>query len=375
MLDQFLKVTANTTKHRAIWTGDDAVRLVQVLAYEAALVGFSVHIRFKTILLVSVLGLAVLFVFKSFTLPILRSGSVATLTAVDVNGDSQYLLIRGRNRKNPVLLFLHGGPGMPAMFLAHSFQSQLESDFVVVHWDQRAAGKSYVAGIDPRTISTRQYLDDLYVVADMLRDQFDQEKIYLLGHSHGSYLGVLASFEMPEKFTAYIGVGQVVDGEKARAYQMTELRNRQAGSDIAPETEINSANMEGLLFQAGGVLYCCQSFTPLLLAGLFAPEYSLWDAYNVKRGSVFSSQHMRYDVISKPLGSAVQHLSIPVYFISGVHDLTTPTAISRAYFETMTAPKKAFFEIDEAAHFPFFEQPEKFAEVLTTIRNETAGLD
>jgi pimeloyl-ACP methyl ester carboxylesterase len=336
-------------------------------------VAFRVHIRIRAMLLAVVLGLVILFVFKSFTLPILGSGSVAQLTRVEVNGNSQYLLIRGRNREKPVLLFLHGGPGMPAMFLAHSFQSDLERDFVVVHWDQRAAGKSFVADIDPRTISTRQYLDDLYVVVDMLRDQFGQDKIYLLGHSHGSYLGVLASFEKPEKFQAYIGVGQVVDSEKARAYQEVELRTRLEEIGIGPETEINSANMESLLFQVGGALYCCQSFTPLLLTGLVAPEYSLLDAYNVKRGSDFSSQHMRYDVILEPLGDAIQKLSMPVYFISGAHDLTTPTAISRAYFESMVAPKKAFFEIDEAAHFPFFEQPREFADILVKIKGETIG--
>ena len=110
------------------------------------------------------LGLALLilvYAFKAFTVPILEKGSVATLQGIAVNGDRQYLLTRGRNRENPVLLFVHGGPGMPAMFLAHSFQRELERDFVMVHWDQRAAGKSFATGTDPSTISTSQYLDDL----------------------------------------------------------------------------------------------------------------------------------------------------------------------------------------------------------------------
>lgn len=324
-------------------------------------------------ILAAVVAVLLLYTFKSFTLPILEKDSVAELASIEVNGDRQYLLIRGRSRENPVLLFLHGGPGMPAMFLAHSFQRELERNFVVVHWDQRAAGKSFVTGIDPETISTSQYLEDLFVVVDQLREQFGQEKIYLLGHSHGSYLGILAASQRPEAFRAYVGVGQVVDEEAAFAYQKAELSRRGAEIGLGPDTELTRANIEHFVFQAGGGLHCCQSFVPLLLTGLLAPEYSLIEAYNVKRGSSFSSRHMSFDVISGPVDEAVQELELPVFFISGRNDLTTPTAMSRTFLEQLIAPNKAFFEIDEAAHFPFFEQPEKFTAVMTQIMEATPG--
>ena len=331
------------------------------------------HISRGTKILLGLLILVLVYSFKSFTVPILESGSVAKLTRIEVNGDQQYLLIRGRSRENPVLLFVHGGPGMPAMFLAHSFQRELERDFVVVHWDQRAAGKSFRTGIDPSSISTSQFLDDLFVVVDRLRDQFGQEQIYLLGHSHGSYLGILAAFQRPELFQAYIGVGQVVDEERAFAYQRAELAKIGAEIGLGPETELSRANIEGFIFKAGGGLYCCQAFTPLLLTGLMAPEYSLMEAYNVKRGSSFSSRHMRFDVVPGAIGDAIQELHLPVYMISGRYDLTTPTPMSRAFLEQLVAPRKTFFEIEEAAHFPFYEQPERFAAVMTQIKAETAG--
>jgi len=331
------------------------------------------RIRRGTRILLGLLALVLIYSFKSFTVPILESGSVAKLTGIDVNGDRQYLLIRGRDRENPVLLFVHGGPGMPAMFLAHSFQRELERDFVVVHWDQRAAGKSFRTGIDPASISTSQYLDDLFVVVDELRDEFGQEQIYLLGHSHGSYLGILAAFQKPELFRAYIGVGQVVDEERAFAYQKAELAQKGAEIGLGSETELSRANIEDFVFRAGGGLYCCQSFVPLLLTGLMAPEYSLMEAYNVKRGSSFSSSHMRFDVIPGAVEDAIQELGLPVYMISGKHDLTTPTAMSRAYIEDLVAPRTEFFEIEGAAHFPFYEQPGRFAAVMAEIKAETAG--
>jgi L-proline amide hydrolase len=323
--------------------------------------------------LLGLMALLLVYAFKSFTVPIFESGSVATLKSIEVNGDRQYLLIRGRSRENPVVLFLHGGPGMPAMFLAHRFQRELERDFVIVHWDQRAAGKSFVTGIDPTTITTSQFLADLFVVVDHLRGEFGRDKIYLLGHSHGSYLGILAATRNPELFQAYIGVGQVVDEEQAFAYQKTELAQQGAAIGIEPGTELTRANIEDFVFKAGGGLYCCDSYVPLLLTGLAAPEYSLMEAYNVKRGSSFSSRHMRFDVIDGPIKDEVRALSVPVYLISGRYDLTTPTSMSREFLEQLAAPRKKFFEIEDASHFPFYEQPERFAAVMRQIRAETTG--
>ena len=313
-----------------------------------------------------------LFVFKSFTVPILKTGAIAKLDGIEVNGDRQSLLIRGESRDNPILLFLHGGPGMPSMFLAHRFQRDLEKQFIVVHWDQRGSGKSFRAELDPETISTRQLLDDLYVVTDNLQAELSGNQIYLLGHSHGSYLGMLAVHERPELYEAYIGVGQVVNPAKAFSLQKTELERRRSELGIGPDIEIDKQNLEQLLFEAHGQLYCCQSFAPLLLTGLLAPEYSLMDAYNVKRGSNFSSQHMKYNVISHPLELAVRQVDVPTFFISGKHDLTTPATLSKAYLDDLSAPMNKYYEIDEAAHFPFFEQPQEFALVLAEIVERTS---
>ena len=147
--------------------------------------------RIALLALGTLLVLLVAYSVKSFTPPILEEDSIAELRAIDVNGDEQYVLVRGHDKSLPVLLFLHGGPGMPAMYLAHDFQRELEAEFVVVHWDQRASGKSFKAGANPDKLSTSQLLSDLDVVVNFLRDRLETERIWLVGHSHGSYLGVL----------------------------------------------------------------------------------------------------------------------------------------------------------------------------------------
>src|SRR5215472_13594064 len=134
--------------------------------------------------------------------------SIASLERIRIGGVDQYILLRGNDTSLPVLLFLHGGPGMPAMYLAHAFQHELEKDFIVVHWDRRAAGKSYREDISG-TLNTGQLVADTLELTNALRARFHQDKIYLLGHSWGTYLGMLVIAGHPELYRAYVGIGQL----------------------------------------------------------------------------------------------------------------------------------------------------------------------
>lgn len=299
--------------------------------------------------------------FIGFTPPIMSAGSVSFLGAVDINGDRQFLLVRGRDKEKPILLFLHGGPGMPAMYLGHRFQRPLEKEFVVVHWDQRASGKSFRKGIDPALISTTQLLSDAEAVVSHLQQRYGAEKIYLAGHSHGSYLGAILAARRPDLFHAYIGIGQVTDFKREIEVQNAYLKTQLSSLGLPPDTEITSANSEDLLFQTGSELYGETSFMPLIMAGLTAPEYSLSDVMKVKSGSSFSSANMKRDAIDGELMDEITQFDIPVIMMMGKHDMVTPTSLAKEYFDLIEAPSKRWVIFDQSAHFPFFEEPEKFA--------------
>ena len=126
--------------------------------------------------------------------------AVATLEKINLGGVKQSVLIRGKDNSNPILLFLHGGPGMPMMYLSHSFQSDLEKEFIVVQWDRRGAGKSYNKNIDPSTITDEQYYEDTLSLISVLKTRFNTEKIFLVGHSWGTYLGSILANKNPELF-------------------------------------------------------------------------------------------------------------------------------------------------------------------------------
>jgi len=135
--------------------------------------------------------------------------SIAIMDEVVLNGATQSLLIRGENRDNPLLLFLHGGPGNPASVFSHSYQREMEKYFTVVQWDQRGSGKSY-GSIPAESMTKDQFLADTHALIVLLLKRYDKQKLYLIGHSWGSFLGITTAYKYPELIHAYVGTGQMV---------------------------------------------------------------------------------------------------------------------------------------------------------------------
>jgi pimeloyl-ACP methyl ester carboxylesterase len=296
--------------------------------------------------------------------------SVASLEKIRLGGVEQWVLIRGRDRDKPVLLFLHGGPGMPAMFLAHAFQRELERDFVVVHWDRRGAGKSFDAASDRTGLSVSRTLEDTYELTRLLRTRFGRDRIYLAGHSWGSYLGLLAVRGHPEYYLAFVGIGQMAGDRRQVDALRREFLFRAAAETGDPKLRARLAAppvevTEDDLFRYGGELYASRSFLPILMTGLRAPEYTLRDVANVKKGSDLVGREMMYDIEPRPLEGEISSLDAPVFFLLGRHDFNTPSQLAAECLDRLSAPLKGVVWFEKSAHFPFFEEPERFhAEML-----------
>ncbi len=293
---------------------------------------------------------------------------VASLEKVTLGGEKQWILIRGQDRSLPVLLFLHGGPGMPMMYLAHAFQRPLEESFLCVQWDQRGAGKSFRPDLPLESLTVERILSDAHELILQLRSRFGQDRIYLAGHSWGSYLGMLLAQRYPELLHAYIGIGQVVDEVRAQEIAERFIRERAIATDDQEALlELNTMGTsihEKWLFKYGGVLFGKTGYSPFIWAGLRAPEYGFFDIPKVGKGSSFSSRHMQYDAIAGPLMEHVREVRVPVYFFAGRHDYTTPSELVEEYFSILVAPQKRLIWFERSAHFPFFSEPEEFARIL-----------
>jgi pimeloyl-ACP methyl ester carboxylesterase len=261
------------------------------------------------------------------------------------------------------------------MYLAHAFQTELERRFVVVHWDRLGAGKSYNPRIPPDAMRVERELADARNLSESLRRRFHDQKVYLVGHSYGTYLGMLLAQRHPELFAAYVGIGQVTDRDRERAAQDQFLRQRATATAnrelLAALDGRGELDRERWLFEYGGELHAHRSFWPLVWIGLGSPEYRLSDVANVRRGVEFTQRHLRFDAISRPLTEAVGSLDVPVYFFLGRFDQTAPSALAAEYIERLRAPRKKLVWFEESAHFPFLEEPAKFAAEMSRVRAET----
>jgi len=136
-------------------------------------------------------------------------GSISEKIFVEINGTRQGMFIQSADTSHPLLLFLHGGPGMPELFLNSTHPTGLEQDFTVVWWEHRGTGISYGPEIPQESLTVEQLIADATAVTNYLRNRFAKEKIYLLGHSWGSFLGIQVAYTAPELYHAYIGMAQI----------------------------------------------------------------------------------------------------------------------------------------------------------------------
>lgn len=314
--------------------------------------------------------------------------ALALLEPVTLGGSQQWLLIRGANRSNPVLLFLHGGPGSPTMGLAHVFQSELEKHFVVVQWDQRGSGKSY-PDTSPESMTVDQFLADTHELVLLLRERFKRDKIYLLGHSWGAYLGIAEAKKHPENLYAYIGAGQMIDlvkqerlshsfvTERAQSEKNEKaLRQlREIGyppySDVVKGMEVKYS----WLWEYGGMIDGETGPFPFVKAMLKAPEYSLLDISRFVRGMSFSLKQLadneRAGFWRLAAPSPASGFDVPIFFVTGENDRVTPASLIAEYEKSLKAPMKQSFIIKDTGHFAFFTEPQKFSAIVLDILNRT----
>lgn len=306
---------------------------------------------------------------------------------VPIGGIEQYLHHRGENINNPVILFLHGGPGSPMIPFIQEFQPQWEKYVTIVHWEQRNSGKTFFKN-DPKqvtpTTTIEQLIQDTHETVQYLQDKY-QKKIIIMGHSWGSVLGSLFVKKYPEHVQAYIGVGQVVNFadnervgyEKALEYAKAAGNNKDYEALLRlkpyPPLEFNNEMLQKLTkvrkYQGKYKLSVAITLN-LVMSGLCSPFYTLKDlSYLLRTSAVGDDQRhlMKYLLESYDLPSQGTTYDIPVFYIHGEKDWQTPYPLAKDYFSTIEAPIKQFYSILDAGHITMIDQKEKFNEALFDI--------
>jgi len=307
--------------------------------------------------------------------------SIAELIKLELNGRKQWISLRGWDKNAPVLLFLAGGPGGTQMAAVRHELAELEKHFVVVNWDQPGSGKSYYAE-KTKNITPETYIQDGHALTEYLKERFSQEKIYLVGESWGSALGIFLVDKYPESYHALIGTGQMVD------FAETERMDYEKAMEIA-QSKGDTAFMEKLTANGKPPYYgkdvtwksaLYLNYLSAYMAGspeihnpgyntlrdICSSEYGLLDKINFFRGIVNTYNHVYQQLYTIDMRKDYTKLDVPVYFFLGRHDVNAPTVLVEEYAQVLDAPDKGIIWFEHSGHSPWINEPVKYVrEVLS----------
>ena len=302
---------------------------------------------------------------------------------VTLGGARQYVSVRGADRRNPILMYIHGGPASVELPLSWAFQRSWEDFFTIVQWDQRAAGKSFPLN-DPAamapTLNPDRYRDDAIALLELLRQRYGKRKIILLGHSWGSAVGLAVAVKRPDLLYAYIGMGQLIDfreNEQASYAIVLDHARRDGNATAVKELEaiapypgpgdmdVSKTGIERKWsVYYGGLAAGRRDSDFYLHLGRLSPEYGAADRKAWDESSDFTMKTMRPKLAALSFEN-IRSLNVPIFLFLGRHDTTTPSAIAAAWLERLKAPSKAVVWFDNSAHLPMIEEPGKMLEALT----------
>lgn len=306
---------------------------------------------------------------------------IALLEKVCIGGSDQWVLERSQDVDNPIVLFLHGGPGTSQLTSNRRNTRDLEKSFVVVNWDQRGAGKSYAAIRDVGKMNIDQFVQDTKELTLYLLKKFRKERIVLVGHSWGTVIGALTVSKYPELYHSYVGIGQVADmaENEAASYRWTldQARERHDRGAIRALEKIGSPPYEGdwqaktltqrrYLCRFGGEIHASRNgaFGLVIRSLLFSREYSWIDRINYFRG-IFGSMRLLWpELLTVDLFKSVPEIKTPVFLMEGRFDREAPSDVAARYYDSLEAPSKELIWFDESAHMPNSEETDAFNGVM-----------
>lgn len=309
--------------------------------------------------------------------------SISTLKQIAINGTKHEIMIRGNDKNNPVIIFVHGGPGCPETPYVRKYQDLLERDFTIVQYDERATGKSFHYFEDYSKLSIDLLVDDLIALTDYISQELGTKQIILVGHSFGSVVGIKTAHKAPEKYLAYVGIGQIGDFWKGEiesfeyALEQATLQNNvQDIKDIEAcrDSVVNHKESfpRNIIRKYAGAARLINEASDMVSGILLNPEYNIFDAIRYGNGLLISDKKLWKEVKEEVnLPKDVSEFKIPCYFVMGKYDYLTPAKTAKEYFDSITAPVKEFIVFDHSAHYPQFEEKQKFYDWIKKVFKET----
>ncbi|MDO4940274.1 MAG: alpha/beta hydrolase [Erysipelotrichaceae bacterium] len=306
-------------------------------------------------------------------------------TKIELNGLRQTIHIKGNDINNPVLLFLHGGPGVTNRHSVILSNDDLLDEFTIVAWDQRGTAGSY-KGAKAEDLTIKQMIEDANSLVNYLCARFKKEKIFVIGGSWGSLLGTWLLHEHPEKIYAFVGFGQVVnihkneliswkysldEASKANDTKSVETLNRigppvmgcYKGDDVFDSMMLQRNIMMkygGYSKNEGKQDYFNAMVKPIVLSG----EYSLSELIGYIKGYKFVLRNMWKEIGTTDFEKTCTKFKAPIFIFDGRLDYNTPSELVEHWFDMIEAPIKELHWFEKSGHNPLSDEPIKFKKLL-----------
>lgn len=317
---------------------------------------------------------------------IVTPNGIERLEAVRIGGIEQWVSVRGADRRNPALLFLHGGPGYVSIPMSWWFTRGWEEYFTVIQWDQRGAGKTFLlnsrAAVAP-TMTLERMLADTQEMVNWVGRELGKDRIFVLGHSWGSYLGLELAKRRPRSLHAYIGLGQITNAPESerRGWKFAlESARRDGNAKAVRELEAIApyfpprhpsplkdlyVQRRWLEYYGGSMAYRHGSDAESDLSKL-SPDYTDAEIEHIWDGNEFSEHYLLQQVLSLDEG-ATRRLDCPLILCAGRHDFVVNSELAAQWYAQVRAPHKQFVWFENSGHLAMTDEPGKF---LTTLMRE-----
>lgn len=327
------------------------------------------------------------FIFERIT-AINTPNGISSLESITLGEVKQWIFIRGTNQSNPVLIFLHGGPGAPIFGMSSSrvLDAELINHFTIVHWDQRGTGKSYNTEIPVNSMTYDRLVEDCNELIDYLCSRFNTRKVFLVGHSAGSIIGLKTAHRYPEKLYAYVGVSQILDEyERHKIWYNFILEEAEKSGDTKAQNEIKEIGTPPFdileqynkiiefVSKYGGVIHESNTrhMLNMMLYFFTSPEYSLQEAFDnfvLLKGNKFTMNAMWEDIRNVNLTREIQSIQVPIYLFEGAYDMASPVESVKNFFNFIETEKgKTLILFENSAHYLIVEEKEKYYNSLVNI--------
>lgn len=305
-------------------------------------------------------------------------GGINESMYVEINGATQWISIYGKDINNPVLLYLHGGPGSSTSTYDYAFTRKWADVYTVVTWDQRNCGKSYSEEQNDTKLTYELLMSDGIEMTQFILEYLKKDKITLLGHSWGSYYGCNLVLEYPEYYEAYIGTGQLVDFYKNET-AFKETASEWVGNDeegIALLSRLNVDNYtedyyaarNSLMNKYGYDMFAYGTDYNLYAVQYFNPYYSLSDFINyINADGTVYMEFLSSEEFNKFSLAGRYEYQVPYFNINGDKDYQTNYLIAHDYFYKIEAPNKRMYIMENMTHGLLESKSEEFSEILHEI--------